>query len=465
MYAAAADPWGFEDRWYEQRKYAISLAMLPAARYRSAFEPGCSIGVLTADARRRAATRCCPATSPPPRSAAAARRTAALPQVRVEQRELPGGWPAGRSTSSCSPRCSTTSADDDLEQVLDRGLARSSRRAPCSPCTGGIRSPTTRGPATTCTRRSRDCPGLGRLVRHTEPDFLAEVYIRTDGTPVSVAQARAWCEPAGPVRSRRPAWSSPAHDEEALLPACLAALRRAAARCACRSTCWWSPMRAATGRPRWPGPGEPAVISIQARSVGAARAAGIERAPAADVRLRSVRGLAGYHGRRHRGAAGMAAAPARIRERGLGCRPRHGHRHRLGRSPAARAGRVRGTLRLRSGPHPLMCTARISASGPPPTWPPGGFRPLRTAEDHALLAAATEAGCPVVQAGDITVETSAAGWRARPAASATCCGPWLTGGVPTAAPRRARCDLTRFVRPFTRLLGRTPKGCRQRTAG
>ena len=37
----------------------------------------------------------------------------------------------------------------------------------------------------------------------------------------------------------------------------------------------------------------------------------------------------------------------------------------------------------------------------------GGFRSLRTAEDHALLAAATEAGCPVLQASDITVETSA----------------------------------------------------------
>ena len=35
-----------------------------------------------------------------------------------------------------------------------------------------------------------------------------------------------------------------------------------------------------------------------------------------------------------------------------------------------------------------------------------GFRPLRTAEDHALRAAATEAGCPVLQAGDITVRTS-----------------------------------------------------------
>jgi hypothetical protein len=28
-----------------------------------------------------------------------------------------------------------------------------------------------------------------RLVRHDEPDFLAEVYIRTGGTPVSVAEA------------------------------------------------------------------------------------------------------------------------------------------------------------------------------------------------------------------------------------------------------------------------------------
>jgi hypothetical protein len=37
----------------------------------------------------------------------------------------------------------------------------------------------------------------------------------------------------------------------------------------------------------------------------------------------------------------------------------------------------------------------------------GGFRSLRTAEDHALLAAATEAGCSVLQASDITVETSA----------------------------------------------------------
>lgn len=36
----------------------------------------------------------------------------------------------------------------------------------------------------------------------------------------------------------------------------------------------------------------------------------------------------------------------------------------------------------------------------------GGFRPLRTAEDHALVADAAKAGCRVVRASDITVDTS-----------------------------------------------------------
>jgi hypothetical protein len=37
----------------------------------------------------------------------------------------------------------------------------------------------------------------------------------------------------------------------------------------------------------------------------------------------------------------------------------------------------------------------------------GGFTPLRTAEDHALVAAAARAGCSVLRASDITVQTSA----------------------------------------------------------
>jgi hypothetical protein len=47
LYAESADPWQLQMRWYERRKYAITLALLPHQRYKHAFEPGCSIGVLT----------------------------------------------------------------------------------------------------------------------------------------------------------------------------------------------------------------------------------------------------------------------------------------------------------------------------------------------------------------------------------------------------------------------------------
>lgn len=48
IYADDADPWQLSSRWYEKRKYAITMALLPNRRYRHAFEPGCSIGTLTA---------------------------------------------------------------------------------------------------------------------------------------------------------------------------------------------------------------------------------------------------------------------------------------------------------------------------------------------------------------------------------------------------------------------------------
>ena len=47
MYSESDDPWGFETRPYEAEKYRTTLAALPRETYRSAFEIGCSIGVLT----------------------------------------------------------------------------------------------------------------------------------------------------------------------------------------------------------------------------------------------------------------------------------------------------------------------------------------------------------------------------------------------------------------------------------
>lgn len=47
MYGADADPWGFDSRFYERRKYALTLAALPRERYVRAVEPGCSNGAFT----------------------------------------------------------------------------------------------------------------------------------------------------------------------------------------------------------------------------------------------------------------------------------------------------------------------------------------------------------------------------------------------------------------------------------
>ena len=47
MYADDDDPWGFDRHWYEQRKYALTLAALPHRRFDRALEPGCANGALT----------------------------------------------------------------------------------------------------------------------------------------------------------------------------------------------------------------------------------------------------------------------------------------------------------------------------------------------------------------------------------------------------------------------------------
>jgi trans-aconitate methyltransferase len=47
MYEGSPDPWALAQRRYEQRKYELTVASLPRDRYARAFEPGCSVGLLT----------------------------------------------------------------------------------------------------------------------------------------------------------------------------------------------------------------------------------------------------------------------------------------------------------------------------------------------------------------------------------------------------------------------------------
>lgn len=56
LYERSADPWNFEASFYESRKRALTLAMLPRERFARVFEPGCSIGVLSEELARRSDT-------------------------------------------------------------------------------------------------------------------------------------------------------------------------------------------------------------------------------------------------------------------------------------------------------------------------------------------------------------------------------------------------------------------------
>ncbi len=188
MYKAASDPWGFADRWYEQRKYAISVAQLPGSRYRSAFEPGCSVGVLT----RMLAKRCdrllsCDLAEAAVR--ATTRRTADMPHVHVERRQIPGQWPSGHFDLVVFSEILYYFGDDDLERILDHAV-RALQPG------GTLLAVHWRHPVAEYPRSGDDVHrllaarrGLARLVDHREPDFLAEVYVRTDAEPISVAQA------------------------------------------------------------------------------------------------------------------------------------------------------------------------------------------------------------------------------------------------------------------------------------
>lgn len=94
IYADSPDPWDFESSWYEQRKYELTIASLPRARYTRAFEPGCSIGVLS----ERLAKRCdeLVAMEMLPDVAERARtRLRVFPGAIVLEGSIPNDWPAG----------------------------------------------------------------------------------------------------------------------------------------------------------------------------------------------------------------------------------------------------------------------------------------------------------------------------------------------------------------------------------
>lgn len=89
------DPFQYRSRWYEARKRALTLACLPKQRYASAWELGCSNGVLTAELAARCEKLL--ATDINEHALAeAADSTRGCTHVTLQHAQHPAEWPDGR---------------------------------------------------------------------------------------------------------------------------------------------------------------------------------------------------------------------------------------------------------------------------------------------------------------------------------------------------------------------------------
>ena len=126
MYAASADPWQLQERWYEKRKFAITLALLPQPRYRHAFEPGCSVGVLT----EQLVGRCdhVTATDVVPAALDATdrrlRHAGLRDHVTLLRRSLDEVWPSTDFDLVVLSEVGYYLKEDALREMLDRELPR-----------------------------------------------------------------------------------------------------------------------------------------------------------------------------------------------------------------------------------------------------------------------------------------------------------------------------------------------------
>jgi hypothetical protein len=126
MYATSRDPWQLAGRWYEQRKYAMTMAMLPLPRYRHAYEPGCSVGVLTELLTARCDHVTATDVAATALDAAAERlaRTGHSGQVTLARRSLDLDWPTEDFDLVVLSEVAYYLDAESLRGVLDRECPR-----------------------------------------------------------------------------------------------------------------------------------------------------------------------------------------------------------------------------------------------------------------------------------------------------------------------------------------------------
>lgn len=178
MYASGPDPWGFDTRWYERRKYELTTAALLEPRYRSAFEPGCSIGVLSGLLAQRCdhllATDVVPVALEQ-----AADRLRHLANVTLELGGVPDAWPVGRFDLVVLSEIAYYFDIETLHELIRLTIETTSPGATVVAVhwRGATDYPLSGDEAHAIIGRS---PHLERRVRHLEDDFILEVWRRKE---------------------------------------------------------------------------------------------------------------------------------------------------------------------------------------------------------------------------------------------------------------------------------------------
>jgi SAM-dependent methyltransferase len=183
LFAGNDDPWAFRHRWYEQRKRALTGALLTRPRYASIFEPGCTNGELSAELALRCERLVCCDTAA---AAVALAKTRLLefPHAQVYQGRLPDQWPTGRfELIVLSELCYYLDADD-LHRLIDCVLASLTNNGQLLACHWRPMiegCPHTADQVHAVLQQRLDMP---HVVHHHESDFLLDLWSR-DGTSVA----------------------------------------------------------------------------------------------------------------------------------------------------------------------------------------------------------------------------------------------------------------------------------------
>lgn len=174
LYAESPDPWHLAETSYERRKYELTIASLPDRAFRRAYEPGCSIGILT----ELLVGRCedVIASDPVPRAIELARER--VPAATFTQGSLPGSWPDGLFDLVVLSEVMYFLTADDRAATIDAA------RDHLEP--GGVlvsvhwRHPFAEAECDgdEVQREIEATPGLSLVVSHVEPDFTLAVLNR-----------------------------------------------------------------------------------------------------------------------------------------------------------------------------------------------------------------------------------------------------------------------------------------------